>query len=221
MENGGWKRLFPIRFRRLDGEKAFTRWDIVDFEYSMPRDDKRRESCRVHEESIRISGRVKSANEKSALINRALVRSEKEAISRGDSLALIRPQNVGLRWRRLSNQELLDAKAAFSAQASQLSLLEEEIAAYEPCPFQFTMTYDDLDGPHSKSCADWETSAAFFNLRRQMDEAAVLRHLEKTYCDDYVRKGLVLALGNMKSRPQTWQLLGIFPVEDSRQGELF
>lgn len=106
-------------------------------------------------------------------------------------------------------------------QAAQLSMLDKELQAYEPCPFEFKMRYSDADGKREKTCADWETAAAFFNLSRTMEEAAVLDHLRKTYCEQYVRKGLVFALGNMQKRPQTWQLLGIFPVKPSAQGFLF
>ncbi|ATG36335.1 hypothetical protein PhaeoP23_02210 [Phaeobacter piscinae] len=220
-EDGTWKRLFPIRFRRLSGEKAFSRWDIVNFEYSRPRDDNRQESCRVHEESIQIVGQTKRAEEKSSLIERAVLASEKEAIDRNLSLALIRPTDVTLTWQKLTEKELETDRQNFAEQAKQLSFLEDEIAAYEPCPYRFKMRYRDEAGEHTKTCADWETSAAFFNLRQSMPESDILRHLEKTYCENYVKKGLVLALGNMKRRPQTWQLLGVFPIERPVQRDLF
>lgn len=179
------------------------------------------ESCRVHEESLEIVGRVKAPAEKSSLIERALVDSEIEAIGKDQSLAIIRPTEVSLTWKALSESELREDQEKFAAQAAQLSLLEEEIASYSPCPYKFTMRYRDGGGLHNKTCADWETSAAFFNLRRSMEETAVLKHLECTYCEDYVASGLVLALGNMKKRPKTWQLLGIFPVKPLAQADLF
>lgn len=219
--NGDWKRMFPIRFRRLSGEKSFKRWDIVEYRYSLPHDDKRKESCRVHEESISIRSRVKNSAEKTNLVERALVDSEAEATSRGASLALIRPRNPRFTWQKLSNAELDSDRQKFQQQAAQLSMLEEEISAYEPCPFRFKMSYDDDAGNHNKTCADWETSAAFFNLRQTMDTKSVLTYLEETYCQTYVEKGLVFALGNMKKRPQTWQLLGLFPVLPQTQPELF
>lgn len=220
-EDGTWKRLFPIRFRRLAGSQAFSRWDIVDFAYSPPRDDNRAESCRVHEESIRIVGKCKRSEEKSSLIERAVQPSEKSAIEHGHSLALIRPTDVSLSWERLSESEIEADRQKFADQAKQLSLLEEELAAYEPCPFKFKLRYKDADGEHTKTCADWETSAAYFSLRHSYSEPEVLQHLQRKYCGEYVDTGLVLALGNMKRRPQTWQLLGVFPVKESTQKDLF
>lgn len=216
-QNGEWKRLFPIRFRQLSGEKAFSRWDIVKCRYQKPTTDTRKESCRVHEESIEIVGAVKKDSEKSRIVDSALVGSEKEAIARGASLAVIRPANAELSWKRRTRDEIEVARQSYRQQAAQLSMLDNEISAYEPCPFKFTMHYCDGDGEHKKTCADWETAAAFFNLSKKMEEHAVLDHLRATYCEQYVHKGLVFALGNMQKRPQTWQLLGIFPVEPAAQ----
>lgn len=221
-DRGNWKRLFPVRFRQLSGDQSFSRWDIVSCDHRRPADDPRVESCRVHEESISIVGSIKrKADEKSSIIANALVGSEIEAVNLGASLAVIRPQNPELRWRRLDHSELEQAKQNYEQQAAQLSMLDKEISAYEPCPFEFKMHYNDADGPHKKTCADWETPAAFFNLSREMDEQKVLEHLRETYCEKYVKTGLVFSLGNMKKRPQTWQLLGIFPVEETTQQSLF
>ena len=219
-DQGRWKRLFPVRFRQLSGEKAFSRWDIVKCKHSRPASDSRKESCRVHEESIEIVGTVKRDSEKSNIIANSLVASEKEAVSKGDSLAVIRPTNVALKWKRRSQSDLEAARQSYIQQAAQLSMLDQELDAYQPCPFEFKMHYQDADGPHKKVCGDWETAAAFYNLSRQMEESDVLQHLQTTYCEQYVRKGLVFALGNMQKRPQTWQLLGVFPVEDTDQGSL-
>ena len=123
-EDGTWKRLFPIRFRRLSGEKALRRWDVVSFSYSLPRDDPRTESCRVHEETLRVESRLRHDSEKTELIERALVSSEKEAMARGHSLAVIRPTNVRLRWKQLSASEIESARLKFADQAAQLSLLK-------------------------------------------------------------------------------------------------
>lgn len=99
-------------------------------------------------------------------------------------------------------------------------MLDKELEAYEPCPFEFRMHYNHEAGPHKKICGDWETAATFYKMSKQMEENAVLDYLRNTYCEQYVKKGLVFALGNMQKRPQTWQLLGIFPVQPTTQGSL-
>ncbi|WP_390915187.1 hypothetical protein [Pseudosulfitobacter sp. SM2401] len=205
----------------MSDEQSFKRWQNVEFEYRRPTSDNRKESCRVHEESITVLGTVQSRSERSSIVGRAVVPSEKFATDSGASLALIRPTNTRLTWKRRTQNDLEKAKLNFERKASQTSFLDKELAAYEPCPFVFTMHYDDADGPHKKTCADWETAAAFFNLSKQMEEAKVLEHLRKTYTEDYVATGLVFTLGNMAKRPKTWQLMGIFPAKELDQKEFF
>ena len=121
------------------------------------------------------------------------------------------------RSKRKSISEVDSARDAFERQARQATMFDKKLDLLEPCPFTFKMSYDDEDGPHNKLCADWETSAAFFNLSRKYDEQKVLDHLHQTYCEKYVSTGIVFALGNMAKRPQTWQLLGIFPSAPANQ----
>lgn len=220
-DEGHWKRLFPLRFRQLTDDKVFKRWSTVSFQYSLPTHDKRFESCRVHEESISVVGRVTAAIEKSDLVERVVVSSEKAAADSGASLALIRPSDVKFTWQRRTEEELSRARDKFAKKAAQASFFDKELAAYEPVPFKFIMKYRDGSGPHTKECADWETSAAFFNLSKRYGEEQALDHLKRTYTQEYVDKGIVFALGNMMKRPQTWQLLGIFPAEPSGQALLF
>jgi len=190
----------------------------LEFNYSKPINDSRSESCRVHEESIELVGDVTSKQKRENLVNPVVVASEIEAASKGNSLALIRPENVSLTWRKRSDSELAEARKAFEQQAKQSSMFDKDLDIIEPCPFEFKMQFSDGDGKtRNKKCSDWETSAAYFNLSRKFDEQKALEHLQTTYCDEYVRTGLVFALGNMAKRPQTWQLLGIFPTARSGQ----
>lgn len=214
---GNWRRLYPVRFRQLADEQCFSRWNIVKFSYSRPLQDSRKESCRIHEETIQILGKVSSKQEKRHIVDSAVVLSELEAGRRGDSLALIRPSNVRFSSKPRSLAELADAREAFEEQAKQASMFDRKLDLLEPCPYEFKMKYVDGSGQHSKTCSDWETSAAFFRLSKKYTTAEVLQHLEHRYCVDYVKTGLIFALGNLMKRPRTWQLLGIFPSEKSDQ----
>lgn len=216
--SGKWRRLYPVRFRQLSDDQVFRRCNIVDFTYSTPTNDSRRESCRVYEDSITVTSYVSNKQKRENLVNPAIVASENEAESRGDSLALIRPTSVEFNWRRRDKSEILEARAAFEKQARQSSMFDKELDIIEPCPFEFRMKFRDEDGNiRNKRCSDWETSAAFFNLSLKYDEETALKHLQQTYCEQYFKIGLVFALGNMVSRPRTWQLLGIFPTARSNQ----
>ncbi len=119
-----WKRLYPVRFRHLSGQNAFKRWDIVSYDYGRPKQDIREESCHVHEESIRIEGALdKPARVR--LLSPLIIGSAEEAMSRGQSLALIRPRNPRFRWK-VKPQGVIDAeKAAFDRAARQIGMFDE------------------------------------------------------------------------------------------------
>ncbi len=220
--NGEWKRLFPVRFRQLKDDQAFKRWSVVEFKYSRPSHDTRLESCRVHEESIQVVANVANREKRSRLVSPVIVASEVEATSKGQSLAAIRPTNVDFLCRRRDSREIEDIRAAFEVQAKQASMFDKELDIIEPCPYEFKMSFVDGDGNRrNKLCGDWETQAAFFNLKRDYGEEGAVKHLRETYCEKYVSTGIVFALGNMASRPQTWQLLGIFSLPEPPQLNLF
>lgn len=220
-DQGKWRRLYPVRFRHLSEDRAFSRWSVVSFKARPPKSDQRWESCHVFEDTISIEGKVSSDVEKSELAIKGLENSEKDAREKGKSLTLIRPQNPHLTWSKRSDDEIAAAKARYENQMRQANLFDEEVRSYQPCPYEFRMRYDDGSGRHNKTCADWETAAAFFNFRRQYGEEKALEFIRSKYCEEYVQSGLVFALGNMAKRPQTWQLLGIFPVKASAQASLF
>ena len=102
----------------------------------------------------------------------------------------------------------------------QQSFLDDELAVIEPSPFEFRFSFCDEDGRHHHLCGDWETTAAFWNLSRSHGEEQALKHLDSMYNEQYQEKGLVLALGNMARRPQTWLLLGVIRLDISVQTSL-
>ncbi len=42
----------------------------------------------------------------------------------------------------------------------------------------------------------------------------------RKFNDEYPRKGMAFAVGNVAARPQTWMLLGIIRLDEIAQGEL-
>ena len=70
------------------------------------------------------------------------------------------------------------------------------------------------------TCGDWETGAAFFNLRSNYGDEGALEHLRSTYEEKYFNQGLALVLGTVKKRPQQWLLLGIIRLNETTQPNL-
>ncbi len=218
--NREWKRLYPVRFRYLQSDQRFRRWQWLEFDHRRPTSDTRIESCHVYEDRI-FSGGELAEKDRFALLAPMILPSAKAAAAQGASLALIRPSNTKFVWKVKSPTALDAERSAYKSASSQRDILDTELAAFEPSPYQFAFTFSDAAGAHTWRCGDWETHATFFKLRNQYSEREALQHLDRVYNEEYPRRGMVFAVGNMAKRPQTWQLLGVIRLAESGQLRLF
>lgn len=214
---GQFKRLYPIRFRHLKEAATFKRWDYVDFKYGRPPHDQRRESCRVFEDSI-VVGKEMPKSERAKILNPLVLSSITSAAERGDSLALIRPINPRFVYKRKTEEQIGQERNTYKLAASQSSFFDEDLAALEPTPFDFRFKFSDAESNHDFSNGDWEAHAMYFlGRQRGQSEKEVLGWMDQVFNVDYVKRGMVFAVGNQAKRPQTWQLLGVLRVDDSNQ----
>ncbi len=216
---GNWKRLFPVRYRHLQGEQSFKRWDWVNFNYRPPTKDLRKESCHVYEDSIQIDGEFAKGG-RAAFFSRLIEKSAKHAFENGKSLALIRPRKTRFSYKKKSLADIEEEKQGYKLAAQQDSFFDEKQTDLEPSPYEFRFSFEDDSGPHTYQDGDWETHAMFYNQRRRSNEQEALRWMEQTFNEDYPKRGMVFAIGNMAKRPQTWQLLGVIRLDESKQVEL-
>lgn len=217
---GEFKRLYPVRFRHLKEGSSFNRWDIVDFKYGPPPQDRRRESCRVFEDSI-VVGKKLSSTHRAAFLNPLVVPSVKAARDRGDSLALIRPKETRFFYKRKSAAQVEEERESYRLAAAQKGFFDEDLAALEPSPFEFKFRFRDEDEPHEYSNGDWEAHAMFYNERqRGRPEQEVLDWMDHRFNVEYPAKGMLFAVGNQMKRPQVWQLLGVLRVNETKQAAL-
>ncbi len=217
---GAWKRLFPIRFRHLKGNSSFKRWDWVEFKYTRPPSDRRTESCRVHEESIRIVGQLKKS-ERSNFLSSLVLPSVEAASEAGHSLALIRPKQPSFRIRKKSADQISRERDAYKQAAAQTSMFDAELAAIEPTPYEFRFKFTDTDSSHDYANGDWEAHAMFWRGRSAgKSDQETLAWIKHTFAVDYPKKGMLFAVGNQAKRPHVWQLLGVLRVDDNQQSSL-
>jgi hypothetical protein len=214
-----WKRLYPVRFRQLTGDQRFRRWQWVEFKYRRPTHDLRRESCHVFEDTIITLGDL-PARDRFALIDPIIAASPRAAHDAGASLAIIRPSNTRFIARRKPDRVIESEKRAYAEASVQTGFLDKELAKFTPSPHEFAFSFQSADGSHTWRCGDWETHATYFRWRQQYGDAETVRKLSGLYNDDYPRRGMVFAIGNMAKRPQTWQLLGVIRLDESGQWDL-
>lgn len=218
--SGEWKRLYPIRFRHLREDYSFKRWDWVTFKYAKPTHDTRPESCRIFEDSIVIDGALKK-QERAAFLSPLVLPSIKIAETRGQSLALIRPQETRFLYKRKTAGQLHEERESYKLAAAQTSLFDDDLAALEPTPYEFKFRFKDADASHEYTNGDWEAHAMYFlGRQRGKSEKEVLDWIEHTFNDEYPKRGMLFAVGNQAKRPHVWQLLGVLRVDESAQGAL-
>lgn len=214
-DHGEWRRQFPIHFRRL--QQKFSRWDIIEYEFRTPKDDKRPESRRVQEDTIHVVGSV-GARERSSLLAPVIVSSTGAAAVKGQTLALIRPRDVAFAAKKKNLKEIGEEKAAYQEAAKQGSFFDKALAALEPCPYAFKFDYQDSDGgSHMSTCDDWETTAMFRRFSKQYGEAKALDLMKRTFEKDYPQKGMVFAMGTHSRYPDVWLLVGVLRVDETSQ----
>lgn len=146
--------------------------------------------------------------------------STSDAASRGETLALVRPESFEFVWKRKPTAELERDREKRAFTLSQGSLFDKELAAIEPCPYDIRMKFTDVAGRHDMACGDWETAATFFKWRREYGEIDALQRLKSRYEDEYAAAGVAFAFGTMAKHPSTWILLGVIRLDASNQMRL-
>jgi hypothetical protein len=177
------------------------------------------ESCHVFEDTFTV-GKTMPEKERPEFLEPLIVGSVKEAREKGGSFALIRPKESKFRYKPKSSSQIDEERKKYKSAALQQSFLDEELAEIDPSPYEFKLKFRDENGWHDHQCEDWETTAAFWRLRQSHGEEAALKHLDNTYNTLYPEQGMVLALGNMARRPQTWLLLGVVRLNHPDQPRL-
>lgn len=214
--SGEWRRQYPIRFRHL--QSKFARWHWIEYDWVQPGgDDRRFESRRVQEETLKVVGTL-AESARSNFLEKVIVPSTTAAAALGQSLALIRPDRTHFYWTIKSEYEVSAERALYQRASSQLTLFDKEIAALEPCPFLFKFDYKTEDGKlHEATCGDWETSATFYRFQKRRGTTGALEKMNEIFNELYPARGMVFAMGTHSRYPGTWLLIGIIRLNSSRQ----
>lgn len=131
-ERGEWHRQYPVHFRRLQSQ--FRRWQWIDYDWISPKGgDARWESRRVQEDTISVGAEM-ARGKRARFLSPLLLPSMDAAAALGRSLTLVRPLNTKFRWREKTAGQIEAERRKYQAASDQLSLLDAELAALDPCP---------------------------------------------------------------------------------------
>lgn len=210
-----WRRQFPVPFRYLEDQK-FVRWQWIEYEWRKPTDDRRRESQRVQQGTIRL-GPTMPVKERANFLSPLIMESESQAAHRGDTLALIRPEDPRFMYAQKPPGMIEKERREYATAASQLSFFTQQQQPLEPCPYEFRFTYRTEDGNHDKECGDWETAAMYYRFEKRYGETEALRKMDQRFNHDYPEKGMVFALGTHSRYPSVWLLVGVIRLDQVDQ----
>jgi len=144
-------------------EQRFGRWDNIEFRWRLPEvaKDRRVESKRVEQDSIKIIGSLKPKG-RQQFLERAIIDSPALAYKSGKSLALVRPRDPVFKFRRRTPLEMEQVLKGYEEINASPSLFgTTSIVPREPAPFEFSYKYEDGDGPHNQRCHDWEIEQTY------------------------------------------------------------
>jgi hypothetical protein len=203
---GQWKRLYPIRYRHTGEE--FTRWDRISFDYVSNNQDRRAESCKVIQGTIKVTGKT-TGDQKRQILEPLITPSAKAAYDLGRSLTAVRPFNVRFSYRLKPTAVMLQERQAYKAAARQSDFLDRELEAFEPTPYMLGFTFHDEEGVHTHQSGDWETHTTFRKWSKDYGERSALEKMKIKFEQEYQEKGMVFVLGTLAKRPKQWTLLGV------------
>ena len=124
-------------------------------------------------------------------------------------------------YKLKSPAHLKEERESYKLAAAQGSLLDDDLVALEPSPYEFKFKFRDMDAPHEYTSGDWEAHAMFYNERKRgRTVQETLDWMDHRFNVDYPNRGMLFAVGNLAKRPQTWQLLGVLRVDETLQGAL-
>jgi hypothetical protein len=211
-----WVRLYPITFRTLEDAQKFKRWDIVQYTWQPPKDDRRAESRRLRHQSLTIAGNLPQ-RERYGLVTPMVKDGLADEGRQGRSFAFIRPTIHRFITERKPADELEEERRKFELAAKQTDLFLEPIVPYAPRPYRFKYDYEIKDGKRSGTCQDWETEATFFHWRKQYSEAEAITHMQAKWGEEMPAKGLLFAMGTHSLYPDTWLINGLIQMAEVGQ----
>ena len=202
-----WHRLYPISFRDLKDGQKFGRWDIIQFQWTKPRHDSRRESRHVVQHSIGITGKLK-ANQRPGLLRDMIVTSLKKEEEKGNSLALLKAEILDFTTKAKTEDELREEAIKLQHLQIQPDMFGRKPPLTRPCPHKFIYSYRSDDGKHTGTCQDWETDATYYYWVKRYGEADALKKIKEVLGVRYPKDGMLLAMGTHSQYP-VWLINGI------------
>lgn len=219
LEKYEWLRLYPIRFRDLEEDKKFKKYNIIEIKVFKPSDDNRPESYKVDSDSIKIIDYLKTKdkwNKRKSIVLSTVSNSMCDIIKQNKvnrkSLGVFKPADVDFYWKKSRKIDVEEIKSYYS----QLSFLEKNKIAIEHIPYDFYYKFschNESNCPgHDFVIIDWEIKQAYRDWRYcYKDEKLLLSKIKERWLSmTSKKKDTYFYVGNMKRFPDIFMILGVF-----------
>lgn len=239
-EDGTWIRLYPIKFRDLELDDKYKKYQWIEVEVRKRRQDVRPESYTPLADSIRVEEEIDTDRGTWRRRNHCFLKDSKvytnmsvlidEAKALKCSIATFRPSKV-LDFKIVSDarewsKEKLDALAE---RQKQPALFEDDAIVKrvaKKIPYKFKYKFEDENGKVSNMMIeDWELGMLYWNcLRRSATEEIAVQKVKDKYFHEFIKKDLHFFLGTTLANhfvsKNPFTIIGVYYPPFNNQPEL-
>ncbi len=232
-ENGEMRRLFPIPYRLLDGERQFARWEWIRARIAKALSDHRPESYRVDVDSIQRLARLGTEQgwaERIQWIQSHVLTSFDALETRrqltGETLGIIHPNKFYIDIRPAEHQDWTEEE---KTKLIQDGLFDSPTAKsripLRKVPFDFYYCYfsENNSSELRHKITDWEIGALYWNCQRDYEKDWEKYFRQKLVEEFSQKKDLMFLMGTIHRFPDKWLIVGVLypPKAEARQQALF
>ncbi len=214
-----WIRLYPIPFRLLGYDKKFPKYSIISVNCERPLRDKRVESFKVDQDSIKILRHLGTQNkwgERKKIVLRTLSPSFcsiVDQVSLNKSLGIFKPTDIEFEIKRSVPGDEKKRRAGYD----QHLLFDKKLGPVEHIPFTFYYSFRCDNSPncpnHKLMIDDWELMEAYRRWRHKYaDKPLLLSKIREKWLDTLCAssRDTYFYVGNIWKRPKQFMVLGVF-----------
>jgi hypothetical protein len=224
-EEGQVLRLYPIPLRYLEREARYKLWTWARFEVQKNPSDKRKESYRVRENSIRVEAEIEDWSERFSLLQKAIVRDREtlDELYHKDwtSIGVIEIELIDFRMQ--AQKKNWDKDKPYIKQFH----LYTEVKPLEQLPVEMRLKFKCRNNPdcktHESALIGWQYMEAFRNFARKYGSGqkafdAIHSKLRTLFADEQRR---AFALLGTHHKYGSWMVAELYFIPRNLSSRLF
>lgn len=204
--HGEWRRIYPVDFRYLDGDKQYRVFDIVEVRLG-PSDDSRPESRKPDLNSLKVVGHPDGWDPRCQWVNPTIEPSLQSMISKGRTLAPVAVSEVLEFVAKPSDADWTPKQKAKLEQ----ELLFDKRKPLEKIPWEIRFRWKDGDNAeHDNLFLSWEVCQTYRTYRHQYSDP--IKEMRDKWMGDICgpKKQVSFFMGNMARFRDNYLVCGTF-----------